>query len=132
MRYVLIVMFLFSASVQAEEWESIVGSENIGVYFADLEFNHGNDTFMIKVLTDDIQHETWDSMVQHYQIKCVDKKVKKYRMFYTALYEGRMATRDVTYHADGAPWLPTDKYVGLFHFNEICEYIASPPRNPLY
>jgi hypothetical protein len=141
MRYVLIVMCLFSASVQAvETWVPLPESQT--VFGGEIQFHSIQkqklfdsqtkmeccfyDTFMFKMLFDKVP-DTDQSHVLHMQIKCWDKKATKYRTFYEAIYEGRMATGNVTYRSEGAPWLPISE-IGLpadidllGHFDEVCE-----------
>ena len=103
MRYVLIVMFFFSASAQAEEWERIIGTEDM--YFADSEFKfHLRDqTVLAKILLDGIEGT---SMVKLYQFRCRNGKPVKQRTLYSIYFEGRMGTGNrVIMDADG-PWIP--------------------------
>lgn len=106
MRYVLIVMLWFSASAQAEEWTFLFTQHEKDYYFGDVEFNPLNQTILMKSLMDKGGPIGIESLVRHFQIRCVDKKPTRERTFYMAGYEGRMATGNVGYQSYGAPWIP--------------------------
>jgi len=103
MRYVLIVMFLFSSLAQAEEWESILGYDGMYYSKSDYHLNLRERTILVKMLIDDIGDA---SAVLHYQFRCADGKPVKERILYSLRFQGRMGTgeRDII-DADG-PWIP--------------------------
>jgi len=104
MRYVLIVMFLFSASVQAEEWERIPGTEDMYFSASDSELNVANQTVLLKILMDKVDGVL--SFVNHIQFKCADGKPVKERRFYTIRYGRSMGTGERTIIAADTPWIP--------------------------
>lgn len=123
MRYVLIVMFLFSASVQAEEWERIPGTEDM--YFSasdsDLELNVANQTVLVKILMDKVDGVA--SFVNHIQFKCADGKPVKERRFYTIKYERSMGTGERTIIAADTPWIPFRALAVKQYVLILCELI---------
>ena len=102
MRYVLIVMLLFSASAQAEEWEQAGGTD---FYVSELQLNVPYENVLVKFLRDNID-DSGKSSVVHYQFECAHGKPLRERVFYYAFYTGRMATGNVEYFTKGAPWIP--------------------------
>jgi hypothetical protein len=131
MRYVLIVMFLFSASVQAEEWEYLYGD----FYYSesDSQFNPLERTFSVKMLVDKLGG---GSVVTYSEYKCADGKPVKERMLYVLRYEGRMGTGNRTILDADGPWIPFRSIAWQPLLDDGCRVIEdsrkSPPRNPLY
>ncbi|MDA9993644.1 hypothetical protein N9E22_00105 [Burkholderiales bacterium] len=110
MRYVLIVMLLFSAPAQAEEWISVDNwFEGDGWYIQEPEYSY-DERLLVKILKDDIDGGKdatgWEqnSAVSEWQFQCADGKPVKQRFFYLGLYEGYMATGNVEYITYGAQW----------------------------
>ena len=107
MRYVFILIMLMSSSAHAE-W--IASGDNR--YWKDAEFNTDNQRVSIQVLADDISEDensegtAHKSFVFHMQYQCEYGVPTKQRLFYYAFYQGRMATGNVKYVSEGAPWLP--------------------------
>ena len=115
MRYVLIVMFLFSATVQAEEWKPLAGD----AYVSDLQI--GKQQFLAKILVDKI--EDYKSAVIHFQIECANGKPVRERSFYELMYNGRMGTGDRTVVSAGNPWIPFESFRFEQVFEIWCEVI---------
>jgi len=102
MRYVLIVMLLFSASAQAEDWESF-GPENSYYSKSDTQFYLLERTISVKMLTDNFQGA---SAVQYFQFRCADGKPVKERSLYMLRHEGLMGTGNRSILDAGGPWMP--------------------------
>ena len=102
MRYVLIVMLLFSASAQAEDWESF-GAEDSYYSKSDTQFNLLEQTISVKMLIDNVQGA---SAVQYFQFRCADGKPVKERSLYMLRHEGRMGTGNRSIIDAGGPWMP--------------------------
>jgi len=121
MRYVLIVMFLFSASVQAEEWERIPGTEDMYFSASDSELNVANQTVLLKILMDKVDGVL--SFVNHIQFKCADGKPVKERRFYTIRYGRSMGTGERTIIAADTPWIPFRALAVKQYVLMLCELI---------
>ena len=121
MRYVLIVMLLFSSSAHAEDWTPMFKREQMEFYYGDVEFNPLNQTILVKLLIDNLPTKTRVSYVKHLQIQCTNQKPTSQRVFYKALYEGRMATGNVTFESEGAPWIPLETFALEDVLNVWCE-----------
>ncbi|MDA9993642.1 hypothetical protein N9E22_00095 [Burkholderiales bacterium] len=115
MRYVLIVMLLFSAPAQAEEWKPLVDD----AYVSDLQI--GKQHFLAKILVDKIAD--YKSAVIHFQIECANGKPVRERSFYELMYSGRMGTGDRTVVSAGNPWIPFESFRFEQVFGIWCEVI---------
>ena len=124
MRYVLFVMFLFSASVQAEEWDQVGESD---LYVSELQLSVPHQSFLVKFLLDNID-DSGKSSVMHYQFECARGKPLRERVFYYAFYTGRMATGNVEYFTKGAPWIPFESKRYAYLLEIWCEVIDEQRR----
>ena len=128
MRYVFILMMLMSFSAHAEEWEKYDNEYDNDIYIGDVEFNVPAERVLFKVLSDNF-NDSGTSTVWHIQIECADRKPVRQRDFYSAHYQGRMATGNVEYSSEGAPWIPFEMFGLELPLEDWCGLIE---RKSLY